>query len=125
MHERDRPIEVSGEGLFKERFLVSERFIEACRLDAHGGGQVIQGSTFKSLLPEDMHGAIQSLFGIEAARASCGLARFVNHVFQCTSYLVITKLRCSFASLSTIDVCGRSSVQERGTCHRNLRKRLQ
>jgi hypothetical protein len=78
--------------LFKERLLVSKRLIKACWLDPHRGGQVIQRSPFKSLLPEDMHGAIKRLFLIETTRPSRALWRSAYHdSFNLPHSLVIAK----------------------------------
>jgi hypothetical protein len=54
--------------------------------------QVIQRSSFKSLLPEDMHGAIKRLFRIEATRPSYALWQFAYHdSLSLPYYLVIAK----------------------------------
>ena len=52
----------------EQRLLAAECRIEAWPLDAHGIGQVAQGRAFVATLPEHLHGLVQGLVAVEAAR---------------------------------------------------------
>jgi len=45
---------IAVDGFFEERFFVAEGGVEAGAVDAHGGGEIGEGSALVALAPEDL-----------------------------------------------------------------------
>ncbi len=63
---------VALEDFTEKGFFVAEGGVEGGAVDAHGGGEVGQGSAFVALAPEDVQGLVEGFVGVESAGASPG-----------------------------------------------------